>query len=520
MNRLGALSLMFVLGLSGCHQSAKAPEADKVSSDSSSSNDDTPTEKPVAFNPKTGPLVSGEEIPLLEQINRESTKVVAAVMPGIVRISAVRQTDPRAKLFGKSLPFDFHFGPTVNRGAQLADPSYGAGIILRKDGYIVTNTHVLLVDDARELVVQLHDKRLFPARVIAYDSSLDLAVLKIDATNLMPLPWGDSDHVMVGEQVFAIGNPFNQDASVSRGVISAIGRSLPGSPGNEDYLQTDAAINPGNSGGPLINIHGEVIGINTLIASTSGGNEGVGFAIPSNMARNVVETLLKEGNSEHGYLGVQFPETIDDGVNNVFGLSSKHGALLAGVDPGTPADKAGLHPGDFITGMDGHKIGGVVDLRLVVAQVPIGKEVEVNYIRDGSPQSTRVTIAKAPQAAQNTNSSWDNPPTDNAASGENVLNGLQVNDLSDKIRQQYGVDASVTSGVVINSVEQSTPADLKGLAKGDVIESISVNHGTTRQLASAQDFADTANTLKSDQGVVLLVRHGKTSSFIYLAPVK
>jgi serine protease Do len=518
MNRPLAFSLALTLALSGCHRA----DSTAAGKNSPPATDEPSAKNPVSLTPQTGRLISSDEVPLLEQIDRENTKVLAAVMPGVVRITASREVDPRVKLFGKNLPFDFHFGPGATHPPQQSDPSYGAGIILRKDGYIVTNAHV--IQDAREFEVQLHDKRTFPAQVIASDASLDIAVLKIEARDLMALPWGDSDRAQIGEQVFAIGNPFNQEGSVSRGVISAIARDLPGSSSDETYLQTDAAINPGNSGGALVNIHGEVIGISTLIASTSGGNEGVGFAIPSNLASHAVEGLLKEASTVRGFLGVRFPETIDEGVSSVFHLGNKKGALLAGVDPGTPADKAGLHTGDFITEMDGHKIGGVVDLRLIVAQIPIGKEVEVNYIRDGAVKSTTVKIAEAPKNSLTGTSepgSTDVPtPQNDTSSGENVLSGLQVNDLNNKSRQEFGVDAIVKSGVVVGTVQYSSLAELKGVERGDVIESVSINHGSTRQLVTAQDFADVANGLKPDQSVVLLIHHGKSSSFIYIAPQK
>jgi len=515
MNRFMVLGLAGVLALSGCHRQppASASSKDKTAT---AQKDGTPSKESIEFKPQTGRLVSADEVPLLEQINQENTKVVTAVIPGIVRITATRQSDPRVKLFGKNLPFQFHFGPSTTHNNPDNDPAYGAGVILRKDGYIVSNAHV--VDGAKDIEVQLHDKRLFPAHLIATDSALDIAVLKIEATGLVPLPWGDSDHVQVGEQVYAIGNPFNQEGSVSRGIISATARDLPGSPHDENFLQTDAPINPGNSGGALVNIHGEVIGICTLIASTSGGNEGVGFAIPCNLARHAVESLLKEGSPIHGFLGVRFPSNIDEGVNGVFGLGSKRGALLAGVEPGTPADLAGLHTGDFITEMDGHKIDGVIDLRLIVAQIPIGKEVAISYIRDGATKSTTVKIAEAPNSHPTDGAT---PAAKDAApGGVNVLNGLQVNDLNDKTRQQFAIDRAITSGVVVGMVEYSCPADMKGVSRGDVIESISINHGATTPLASAKDFADVANSLKPDQGAVLLVRHGNTSSFIYLAPQK
>jgi serine protease Do len=513
MKRLVVLTSVLMLVLAGCHQAASPPVENK--DPETTAQDDSNAKTPVSFSTQKGRRITSDEVPLLEQINRENTKVMAAVTPGVVRITAARVVDPRLKS-GNNFPFQFHFGQSTTHNMQETDPSYGAGVILSKDGYIVTNTHV--IEDAREIDVELHDKRSFPARIVAFDASLDIAVLKIDATGLTVISWGNSDHVQVGEQIFAVGNPFNQEGSVSKGIVSATARSLPDSPNDESYIQTDAAINPGNSGGPLVNIHGELIGLNTLIASTSGGNEGVGFAIPSNLVSHAVEGLLKESSTAHGYLGVKFPESIDDGVKALLHLGVHGGALLAGVYPGTPAEKAGLHTGDFITEMDGHKIHGSVDLRLVVAQIPIGKEVTVSYIRDGAPQSTTVTIAQAP--ADFLAGMPDTTPASNPASPPigNALTGLQVSDLNSKSRQQFSLDQTVTSGVVATMVEYSSPADMKSIMRGDVIESISINHGSTHQLATAKDFADVANSLKPDEGVVLLVHHGKSSSFIYLTP--
>jgi len=502
------------LALTGCHQAATSPAVANKDSQTST-KEESPTKPLVSFSTQTGRPISSEEVPLLEQINRENTKVMAAVMPGIVRISASRVIDPRAKLFDK-IPFQFHFGRSAKHDVQQTDPSYGSGVILSKDGYIVTNHHV--IEDSKDIEVELHDKRSFSARVVASDSSMDLAILKIDATGLPVVSWGNSNHVQVGEQIFAIGAPFNQEGSVSMGIVSATGRNLPDSPNDENYIQTDAAINPGNSGGPLVNIHGELIGINTLIASTSGGNEGVGFAIPSNLVSHAVESLLKEANTVRGYLGIHFPEVIDDGVKPALQLGSKQGALLAGVDPESPAKKAGLQPGDFITGLDGHKISGVIDLRLLFSQIPIGKEVMISYIRDGVAKSTKVKVAAAPSDHEPVASPVSGVSPVPAPSIGNALTGLQVYDLNDKTRQQFALDKAITVGVVASTVEYSSPADMKGITRGDVIESVSINHGSTHELSSAKDFADVVNNLKPDQGVVLLVRHGTTSSFIYLTP--
>jgi serine protease Do len=455
--------------------------------------------------------------------------VLAAALPTIVRITASRMVDPNVQIFGKDLPFEFHFKPGGPKVYPQNEPSYGAGVIISKDGYIVTNDHVIA--EAKDVTVELQDKRSFAAHVVAADDPVDVAVLKIDATDLPALPWGDSDNVRVGEQVFAIGNPFNLEDSATKGIVSAVGRNLPDSPEDvghyENFIQTDAAINPGNSGGALINIQGELIGINTAIASTSHGNMGVGFALPSNFVRYAVEGLLKEGRLVRGYLGVRLPDSVDDGVMASFHLNTGQGALLAGVQTDSPAAKAGLAAGDFITEVDGHKINDVADLRFIVAQLPIGKEVVVNYIRDGMAQAATVKIGELPPEVGAANPEGENDeatppgpsPSVSPAKEENVLSGLQVQDLDDKARQKYGVVGNV-SGVVISEVGHDSLAGAKGIQPGDVIESACVNRGATTPLVGAKDFADLVKNLKPDESVVLLVHQGAGSSFIYLAPEK
>ena len=351
------------------------------------------------YTPSTHPLLEAGDVPLLEQIDRENTRVVAAAMPSIVRITSMMQVDPRSQLLG----FPFRF-PGIPHGLRTTIPSYGSGVIISRDGYIVTNYHV--VRDAQSVEVQLRGQSSFPARIIASDQDTDIAVLKIDAANLPALPWGDSDKIAVGEQVFALGNPFNLDTSVSKGIVSGIGRNLPdvesGSatdmrPEYEDYIQTDAAINVGNSGGALIDIHGELIGINAAIASFTQGSEGVGFSIPSNLVRNTAEQLIRQGRLIRGYLGVRLPVKIDDGVLDQLGLDSNRGALLAGVQRSSPADQAKLRPVDCIIEVDGHKIESLPQFRLIVAQIPVGKEVVVNYIRAGSLHTATVKIAELPK---------------------------------------------------------------------------------------------------------------------------
>jgi serine protease Do len=531
MNRLSfffSLAVISVLALSGCNRAPSGSTSDATDNSNDSSVSQQSGDQQATFRPQTRPLVSPEDVPLLEQIDRENVRVVAAAAPSIVRITAVSPVDPHAQLFG-DLPFKI---PGMPQGLRTMAPSYGSGVIISKDGYIVTNEHV--IENAQSVEVQMRDQRIFPARVVASDAPSDIAVLKIAATDLPALPWGDSDKVEVGEQVFAIGNPFNLDDSVSKGIVSAKGRDLPDSMNYEDYIQTDAAINVGNSGGALINIRGELIGINAAIASFTRGNEGVGFSIPSNLVRYAVEGLLRDGRLVRGYLGVRLPVKIDGGVAGLLGLDAAHGALLAGILRSSPADLAKLRPVDFITEVDGRKIDSVAQLRLIVAQIPVGKEVVVNYIRAGAARSTTVKVAELPKEEELEDQA---PPPDPDGDqvpaspvglppqGDHVLSGLQVTDLNDKSRQKFGVDDMVTSGVVVTGVQEGSPADAKGLLPGDVIEIACARRGSLQPLASTGDFTDLTKKLKTDQSVVLLVHHGKTSGpedrssiFIYLAP--
>ena len=527
MKRLSGLALLFAFALSGCNRAPKTAQAPHEVPPPEPTREAASTQgAAVDFTPETGSLLSAQEVPLLDQINRENARVVGAALPSIVRITATRPIDPHVKLFGNELPFQFPFGSGQRHYAPSTDTAYGSGVVISRDGYILTNAHV--IEDSNLLEVQLNDKRSFTARVVASDDLVDVAVLKIDATGLRPLPWSDSDHVEVGEQVFAIGNPFDLDDSVSKGIVSAKGRNLPESPLDgphyEDYIQTDAAINPGNSGGALINIHGELIGLNAAIASTTRVNMGIGFAIPSNLVRYAVEGLLKEGHLVRGYLGVLLPESVDDGVVSQLNLKSSEGAFLAGIRPGSPAEKAKLHAFDFVTAVDGHKIDSEAGLRLVVAQVPVGKQVRVDFVRDGKAQSTTVQISDPP--ADDEMTSVTTPVLDGRPSGEdkgiessvtNVLGGIQVGDLNDKLRQKYGVDNLVTSGVVVTAVQEGSLADLKGVERGNVIESASVIPGSTQNVATTRDFAALGGSLKPGQGVALLVHDRDKPRIVYLA---
>ncbi len=524
-----SLVLGILLALVGCKRQEPAPAQPAKGETSEAKTPPPAPALPVPFKPKTGSVLGPADVPLLEQIDRENTRLLGVTVPSVVRVTAKHQSDPKIQP-SRDLVRPFHQGPAGTRIMPPADPSYGSGVIISRDGYIVTNYHVL--EDAVEITVLLHDKRLLPARLVAADSPMDVAVLKVDAKGLTALSWGDSEQVLVGEQVFAIGNPFNLEAgaSVSRGIVSAVARVLPESPVEpphyENFIQTDAAINPGNSGGALINIHGEMIGMNTAIASMSGGNEGVAFAIPSNFVRYAVESLLKNGRVIRGYLGVTWPQSIDEGVTDSMQLDSDRGVLLSGVQPGSPAEAAGLRAGDFITAVDNHKIHGLPHLQIVVSRLPIGKEATVTYIRGGTSQTAKVKVAELPANIRNDVTPGDVQPTPaptlakESLGGKNVLSGLQVDALNDQSRKKYSVPAGVVSGVIVSTVVEGSTAQTRGLARGDVISSASLNHGAAMPLMAVKDFNDLSQSMSSDQSVVLLVHHGKGSSFIYLAPRK
>ena len=522
--------------LSGCGRSSSAPPVANNPPQDTASDADSSTAAPdhsSLFKPDTRPLLGDGDVSLLEQIDRENTRVVAAAAPSLVRVTALTQVDPHAQLLG----FPFRI-PGVPHGIKTMVPSYGSGVIISHDGYVVTNYHV--IRDARSVEVGLGDQRTFDARVLASDADSDIAVLKIDATGLPALPWGNSDKVQVGQQVFALGNPFNLDTSVSKGIVSGVGRNLPDvesgdggdiRPEYEDYIQTDAAINVGNSGGALIDIHGRLIGINAAIASFTQGSEGVGFSIPSNLVRETVQQLITNGHLSRGYLGVRLPVRVDDGVPEQLGLDSNRGALLAGVQQSSPADQAKLRPVDCIVEVDGHKIESLPQFRLIVAQIPVGKEVVVNYIRSGTTHTATIKIGELPKDIDEPDSTLPSdalPPEvapTSPSPANHVLAGVDVTDLTDKTRQQYGVDDFVTAGVVVTGVQEGTIADQKGLLRGDVIEIACVQRGTLETLSNSAEFAGMTKGLKADQPVVLLVHHGKlsgpedrSSTFLYLAP--
>jgi len=433
--------------------------------------------------------ISKESIDVLSKMNQAMSEVAAAVKPAVVNISMSQTVHMRNMPFFDDPFFRQFFG---DRGTprDYKQRGLGSGVIVAKDGYIVTNYHV--VRNADEIKVRLSDKREFKGKVVGADAKTDLAVVKIDAGNLPVLPLGDSDKIKVGDMVIAVGNPFGLSQTVTSGIVSAKGRADVGLADYEDFIQTDAAINPGNSGGALVNIMGELIGINTAIVSSTGGNQGVGFAIPSNMVKTVMESLIKKGKVVRGWLGVSIQPLTPD-LAKELGIKSEKGVLVADVVEDGPAAKAGLQRGDVITKIDGKDVSDVSALKNLVASIPPGREAKVEFLRGGETKTAAVTIAEMTAQQQKM-----------LGQAENQFKGVSVQNLTPDIRRQLGVAGRIR-GVVVTDVAQDSPA-AGILAQGDVIMEIN-----RKKIASVSDFSSAVSAVKSGQrALVLVYRNGST----------
>lgn len=383
--------------------------------------------------------------------------------------------------------------------------SKGSGVIIDSSGVILTNSHV--VSGADEVTVRLSDGREFLATDIRTDERSDVAVVKIDANDLVPAAVGDSDEVQVGDWVMAIGSPFGLDTTVTAGIISGKERG-PGINEREGFLQTDAAINPGNSGGPLVNLNGQVIGINTAISSRGGGNDGVGFAIPINMANWIATQLLEKGNVQRSYLGVSI-QPLTGVLAEGLGVESEHGVVVTHLFPDTPAAKSKLQVGDVITGVDGEAVRSPLQLQLLVERLEAGKEVDFQVVREGEEIEVPIAVAVMPGDYGQENPSQENDaePKQDSKSYDHL--GLEVGPISPEAAEQLGYEGAV-SGVVVTGVEPGSPAEDAGLKRGVVIERV----GKTK-ISSVEDFTKAIDSLGDDaSSVVLLVRTPNGWSFV------
>jgi len=403
-------------------------------------------------------------------------------------------------------------GPGGGPGGQGMKPQpqiehgVGSGVIVSPDGYIVTNDHV--VDGATEMRVTLNDRRVFTAKLVGEDKLNDLAVIKIDAHDLPSIPWGESTKLHPGQTVLAFGSPFGYfQFSVTRGIISALNRPNPYTddprkPG--DFIQTDAAINPGNSGGPLVDAHGELIGIDTFIISDSGSFAGAGFAIPSEIAKASVDQIIKTGTVHHGYLGISMNDVTPDNAQ-FFNLPDATGAIVSQVTPDSPAGRAGLKNGDVLRELNGKKIVDGRALQVAVSETAPGTAIDLGILRDGKPESLKVTVGEfhkeAPEEASNT-----------GASEQRGRLGLTVADLSPDVRQQLHVPEQV-HGAAIAEVRPGSAADDAGLTPGDVI--LEVNR---HPVESADSFVSQIHTVPQDKDILLLVWSNGGASYRVVHP--
>jgi serine protease Do len=456
-----------------------------------------------------GSGLDGPEIDTLERQNKAYERIAESVTPAIVAIRSTQVIKVQQSPFMMDPFFRQFFGnqlPQMGVPREQREHALGSGVIVSGDGYIVTNNHV--VAKATQIEVDLSDKRTFKGKVMGADPQTDIAVVKIDAQNLPVVPFGDSDQMKVGDIVMAFGNPFGQYFTVTRGSVSALGRSLSDPDKFEDFIQTDAAINPGNSGGALVNVRGQVIGINTAIVSGNsgpggeGGFIGIGFAIPSDTAKHVMEDLIKTGKVSRGYLGVSITSLNDD-MAKQFKVPDTAGALVNDVTPGGPADKAGIKNGDVIRKVDGKTVPGSGQLTAMVTNMNPGAGVALDILRDGKAMTIHLTLGERPANLSVT-------PGASKAPSEGALRGITVQNLTPDVRDQLGLPSNV-KGVVISDLDPSSPAAQGGLQPGDVIETIN-----RHPVNSVTDFNRLAAEAKG-QTLLRINRQGN-GLFVVISP--
>jgi len=450
----------------------------------------------IAAETKAGPgPVTVLPSPVLSRVGAESiADITERVLPSVVNISMTKVT----KMSASPLPFMPFFGPQDQ--GDRREQGMGSGVIVSKDGYILTNNHV--VADAQEIKVTTSDRHNYTATIVGTDPKSDLAVIKLkgDVSNLTPVEFGDSGRLRLGDIVLAIGNPFGVGQTVTMGIVSAKGRSDLGIETYEDFIQTDAAINPGNSGGALINSEGKLVGINTAILSRSGGYQGIGFAIPTNMASPIMDSLKKNGKVVRGWLGVAIQD-VDQELADAMKLPGATGILLSDVKPGTPAAKAGLARGDVVLKVDGKVVDTSGQFRNMIAASGSKHKVRLDFIRDGKASASDVELGEMPE----TDVAAASGPS--SAQGS-ALDGIVLESLTPQTRSAFEIDDNVKQGVVIARLDPQSNAAHAGLRPGDVV--LEVNRV---RIDTPQRFQELYS--KSKSRVLLLInRHGSTTYLV------
>ncbi len=469
-----------------------------------------PLSPDAAALPSVKPALSSASIPGLAALDEEFTKVAEAVVPSVVSIAARRgaTVDPREELLRQ------FFG--LGRPPQMESVPQGTGVIVSAEGHLVTNLHV--IEGASEILVSLSDGRRLPAKVLGFDAMSDIAILRIEADGLRPLAFADSEKVRVGQLVFAVGNPFGLQETITQGIISARERLFSSESVNE-FFQTDAAINPGNSGGPLVNIRGEIVGINNFIYSQSGGSQGIGFSIPANSVRRVLEQILEYGRVLRPYLGVVL-KPLDSSLASSLGLPDARGALVEAVMPGSPAALGGIRAGDVIRKFNGREVRDFNELRKRVAETPVDTEVTAELVREGDTVSVPIRIVEQQRRDV---PGLPVPPTGNVLPAPAVpsapalpeersaLAGVSVRPVTPALIRRFRLPENI-AGVVVQEIEPNAPA-AGVLQAGDAIEQVN-----DLPISSAEDFVRAAAALQPGERAILLLSRGPVRSFEVVGP--
>lgn len=482
-------SIAVITLLTGLHFTSQRGESESIASNS------------IEFNQQSE--ASADSVPIfsLRDFNNAIVDIAERMNPTVVTITTRQTVRERQRS-----PFSYFFNdPRYDQEREFERNGLGSGVIVSNDGYILTNNHVIAQAD--EISIRLYSGEELEATVVGTDPASDIAVLKIDGSEELPAaPLGDSESLNVGELVLAIGSPLDQRFAhtVSMGIVSAKGRTGLELSAYENYIQTDAAINPGNSGGALINMDGELVGINTAIASRSGGNQGIGFAIPVNMARTIMESLITEGRVVRGYIGIR-GSAVNEVMARALGLEADRGIIIGEVVPESAADRAGLQEGDVILEKNGEPIRDWTRFATEVAGNAPGTELEFLIFRDGDRQSVTVTLDEYPDPESVASM---NP--DEAESLEEEL-GFRVENLTDNIRRQLQLDSSV-EGAVVADIQQNSPAYRQGLRSGDVITQIQ-----NQPVRTGEEFYAGVRELRSSGQEAALLRVNRRGQLMFIA---
>jgi serine protease Do len=467
----------------------------------------------AAAAPAVAPL-DNDSVGALLALDKAMETLAARVTPAVVNVTVTSHAkeangivpEDMQQFFGQSNPFGQFCGPHMQQRQTQIEHGMGSGVVISPDGYIVTNNHV--IDGAVDIRVTTSNRRVLKAKLVGADPLTDLAVLKVNASDLASAPWGDSKEVRPGQTVLAFGNPYGFRFTVTRGIVSAINRANPDpsdrtKPG--EFIQTDAAINPGNSGGPLVDARGEVVGINTFLISSSGSFSGMGFAIPSQIVRPTVEALIRDGKVSHGHIGIGIADVTPENAK-FFDESNATGGVVTQVEPDSPGAKAGLQIGDVITEIDDQKVSDAGELQVLVGQKQPGSKIMLKVLRDGKSMTVPVTLE---ELGKRTAEGSDEP-----GRGEGKMHwGIGLSDLTPELRDQIQAPREI-HGAVIEEVKPGSPADNAGLQQGDII--LEVNRHKVQSASDVQQAL--ANVAKGQDALLLVFSNGGNTFRVLHSP--